>query len=160
MLLATLILPLLAATTSPRLQQQPPARRDTARADTTRRRRHGRVPRQVTDELRQSAFHDPLARDLYDRARLARIRQDSTLRSYDAKVVQRITFKAAIGRVPLEKLAYRQDHSARVRWERGIGARVDVTGARVAVLSIAVPEMEQTIVREQLSDISLIPIPY
>ena len=54
------------------------------RGDTSRQRR---VPRriQVTPEHITTAFRDAPAKSLLDRARIARLNQDSALTSYDAK---------------------------------------------------------------------------
>ncbi len=48
-----------------------------------------RIP--LTDALRASAFKDPAARDLLLRARVARLKQDLALASYDATTYQRIS---------------------------------------------------------------------
>jgi hypothetical protein len=141
--------------------QQQTIVKDSTKADMSAvGRRHAPLQKPVTPELRASAFHDTVARDLFDRARAARVRQDSTLVAYDAKVVQRLTVKAAIGKVPLEKLMYRQDNSARVRWDKKGGAHVEVTGARVAVPPVGMPDVERDAIKDQLRDPELIPIPY
>src|SRR4051794_9092638 len=77
-----------------------PVVRDSAAATPVNRRTPTRKP--VTDALRASAFHDAEARELFGRARAARLRQDSTLESYDAKVRQRLSVKAAVGSIPIE----------------------------------------------------------
>ena len=81
----------------------------------------------------RTAYRDDRARTLVHLARAARWRQDSSLRAYDAVVRQRISaglnFKA-FGR---DRLLFRTETAARVRWVRGGGTRVDVLGTRSAV---------------------------
>ncbi|MEJ7812527.1 MAG: ShlB/FhaC/HecB family hemolysin secretion/activation protein [Gemmatimonadaceae bacterium] len=88
---------------------------------------------ELTPELTANAFRDARARGILDRARAARWEQDSTLTAYDAIARQRISaglnFKA-IGR---DRLLFRSENAARVRWSRGRGAVVDVLGTRTAV---------------------------
>ncbi|MGZ8458664.1 MAG: hypothetical protein ACXWZ4_18805, partial [Gemmatirosa sp.] len=45
----------------------------------------------VTPELARTAFADAAARTLLDRARAARVAQDSALRGYDARTYRRMT---------------------------------------------------------------------
>ena len=54
--------------------------------DTTRARRKGNEIRriEVTDALRQSAFADAGARELLEKARAARLRNDASIKSYEA----------------------------------------------------------------------------
>lgn len=87
-----------------------------------------RVP--LTDALRASAFRDPGARALLLHARAARLRQDSTLTSYDATTYQRLSIGLSAKADGRDRLAYRQEHAARVRWLRERGAFVDVQGSR------------------------------
>ena len=109
---------------------------DTARArpDSTRDRsriKHQLIP--LTPALRASAYRDPVARDLVARARAARLRQDSTLLSYDATTRQRISAWLGVRKLGVRRLAYRTENASRVRWQRGVGAWVDVIGARTAI---------------------------
>jgi hypothetical protein len=84
----------------------------------------------VTPELERTAFIDAGARDLLFRARAARMRQDSSLQSYDAKTYQRISVGLGFRAIGRDRLLMRSEVASRVRWSRGVGAVVDVTGQR------------------------------
>lgn len=101
----------------------PPVTRDSA--DSTRWH-----PIPVTPALLASAFADSDARSMLRRARTARLAHDSTLLSYDATAYERLSVRVRVGPVPRGRLLMRTESAARVRWERGNGAVVDVTGAR------------------------------
>ena len=132
---------------------------DTAAKDSTatgsgRRREKKPIKRvAVTDEHLASAFRDAPARTLLLLARDARLRQDSALASYDATTYQRISAGFAFTKFGRERLAFRTEDATRVRWRRGIGAYVDVTGSRT-VIPIAGKDG-----RMQM-DGSISPIPY
>jgi hypothetical protein len=87
----------------------------------------------VTPALEQSAFADAPARSLLIRARVARLAQDSALRSYDAKSYQRINVSMGVRRTGLERLMFRGDNVARVQWQRDKGLRVQPLGNRSIV---------------------------
>jgi hypothetical protein len=135
---------------------------DSTRARSDSARRHGRhhhdhiehqlIP--LTPELRASAYRDPAARDIIARAREARLRQDSTLLSYDATTRQRISAWLGVRKLGVRRLAYRNEIASRVRWQRGVGAWVDVLGTRTAI-PMAFPG---ALVLEDALDES--PIPY
>jgi hypothetical protein len=88
--------------------------------------------REVTAELERSAFADPLARMILQRARAARLVQDSTLRAYDAKTYLRFSVGMGLGHVGSDRLLMRTEQAARVRWSRGSGLWVEPTGRRTA----------------------------
>lgn len=135
--------------------------RDSTRPDSTAtRRRPQPIRRPVTAELRESAYRDSESRELVEKARAARIGQDSSITGYDAKVAQRLSVKAAIGSVTLERLAYRQEATARVQWQRGIGAHIDVTGGRVSIPPLGMPKAEREALEGAAADPAWIPIPY
>ncbi len=90
-----------------------------------------RIP--LTPELEASAYRDPRARELVLGARRARLEQDSTLIAYDEMSHERLTVGLGVGRAGPEKLFLRSETAARVRWQRGHGAVVDVVGARAAL---------------------------
>lgn len=94
--------------------------------------RDRRPPRRdsVTPELERTAFADAAARDLLFRARVARMAQDSSLQSYDAKTYQRISIGLGFRAIGRERLMARTEVSSRVRWSRGTGALVEITGER------------------------------
>ncbi|HJR41223.1 MAG TPA: hypothetical protein VJ812_03990 [Gemmatimonadaceae bacterium] len=132
------------------------ARRDSLRAryDSIRQARSQRRPRRipVTAEHLATAFRTPAAGALLARARRQRLVHDSTLESYDAKTYQRFSAGFSFRRGGRERLAFRHEDAARVRWQRGQGVRVDVTGART-VLPIADADAD-------MSGDDLYPIPY
>ncbi len=107
-----------------------------------------------------AAYSDPAARELVARARRTRLAQDSALRAYDAKVRQRMSVLASIGRIGPEKLVYRQESAARVQWQRGRGVHIDMTGVRVAIPIAGVPQAERDAVPELATDLELSPVPY
>lgn len=115
-----LVLALLAAGQSVAAAQEA---RDTAK---TRR-----IP--LTPELVRSAFADDMAQRMLERARAARIAQDSALQSYDAKSYLRMSVGLGVRRLGPERLLFRTEHAARVRWARASGVWVETTGRRHVV---------------------------
>ena len=101
--------------------QQPDTAREKAR----------RIP--LTPELERSAFRDERARALLTRARQARLTQDSALRNYDAKSYMRISVGLGVRKLGPERLLFRAEHAARVRWGRESGVWVETTGRRAVV---------------------------
>ncbi|MGZ8469457.1 MAG: hypothetical protein ACXW61_08195 [Gemmatirosa sp.] len=94
----------------------------------TQRRPVRRQP--VTPELARTAFADAAARTLLDRARAARVAQDSALRGYDARTYRRMTIGLGVRRLGREHLLLRHEEAAHVRWSRGAGLWVEPTGRR------------------------------
>ncbi len=94
--------------------------------------RDRRPPRRdsVTPELDRSAFLDAGARELLERARIARMHQDSSLQSYDAKTYQRISVGLGFRAIGRDRLLFRTEVASRVRWTRNSGAIVDISGER------------------------------
>ncbi len=86
----------------------------------------------LTPAILASAYRDPGARDLLLRARAARLIQDSTLMSYDAKSYQRLSVGMGFKRIGRDRLLLRTEDASHVVWQRGKGAVVDVTGKRSA----------------------------
>lgn len=114
-------------------------RRSVVRDNTARaRRKQKKEPKRIvlTDALRASAFRDSSAWSLLLLAREARTRQDSALQGYDATTYQRASAGLGFTKFGRERLAFRSEQATRVRWRRGIGAYVDVTGSR-SVIPIA-----------------------
>ncbi len=103
------------------------------RSDTTRREKN--VPRRipVTPELLRTAFHDSAAGTLLLRARAARLRQDSALVAYDAMSYQRISAGLGFSKIGRDRLMFRHEDVAHVRWQRGVGAWVEIKGARTTI---------------------------
>ena len=87
----------------------------------------------VTDAHRATAYRDAGARSMLALARDARMRQDSALQSYDATTYQRVSAGVGFSRLGRDRLAFRSEGATRVRWRRGVGAYVDVTGSRTVI---------------------------
>ncbi len=110
--------------------------RDSTEADTTDspngRRRHQGVRRAVTAEMQATAFKDATAKTTLLAARAARLRQDSALVAYDAMSYERISAGLGFGSIGRDRLLFRHEAAAHVRWRQGVGAWVDIKGARNA----------------------------
>jgi hypothetical protein len=112
----------LAGTRAVAQTPQPSAPSTPAAPDIAARRAKPAVRRQpVTPELERTAFADPRARTLLERARVARVTQDSALRAYDARTYQRVSVGLGIRRTGIERLILRTENAARVRWSRESG---------------------------------------
>ena len=113
----------------------------------------------VTEAMRRTAFRDSAARELLLRARAARSAQDSSLRGYDAESYQRVSAGMSLRETARERLMYRSEGAARVRWRRGVGARVEVRGARAVLPILAgVPDAQREADGEMdLTDLMAIP---
>ncbi|MEP7346186.1 MAG: hypothetical protein ABI877_13010 [Gemmatimonadaceae bacterium] len=98
-----------------------------ARRDTTRRKP---VHLTVTPELERTAFLDPGARSLLLRARDARMKQDTSLLSYDASAYQRLSVGMGFRAFGKERLLFRTENASRVQWSRRAGTHVDLKGKR------------------------------
>jgi hypothetical protein len=107
----------------------------------------------VTPELERSAFRDARARSLLERARAARLAQDSALLAYDAKTYQRLSVGLGIRRLGRDRLLMRTEHAARVRWGRGSGIWVEPTGRRAVFPMVKEAEGEADLTEAT-------PIPY
>ena len=107
------------------------ARRDSARA----KNREKKPPKhlEVTAEHLATAFKDTAARQILLLARDARSKQDSALQSYDATTYQRVSAGMGFTKFGRDRLAFRTEQATKVRWRRGVGAYVDVTGSRTVV---------------------------
>ena len=113
-----------------------------ARRDSIRRVRVGkdslRISRKrervlpVTPQVLATAFKDERARRLFLDARAARMRQDSTLQSYDATAYERLSVGMGFRRIGRERLLMRTERASRVIWARNVGAQVEVKGKRTA----------------------------
>jgi hypothetical protein len=132
-LVAALLLQQGATADQPQAPTSPPAAFDGD--STTAIHRDRKPPKRiaVTPEHLATAFRDPAARAILALAREARTRQDSALRSYDATTYQRISAGLKLTKLGRDRLAFRTEEATRVRWRRGIGAYVDVTGSRTVV---------------------------
>ncbi|HEY4304261.1 MAG TPA: BamA/TamA family outer membrane protein [Gemmatimonadaceae bacterium] len=102
---------------------------DSTRKDSTHAKKRST---DVTPAQMASAFADADAKGLLNRARRARYEQDSSINAYDANTVQRFTVGLAFSKFSRERIAFRTEQSSHVRWSRGIGAQIDITGKRSA----------------------------
>jgi hypothetical protein len=107
------------------------------------RRPARRIP--VTEAHRATAFRDQRARDLLLGARRARLSHDSALRAYDATTYQRISAGLSFKSLGRERLLFRHENATRVRWQQGVGAIVDVTGARTVIPPVGIKEVQDEI---------------
>lgn len=140
------------------VQRRPQDSAGAAQWDSARRARK-RIP--VTDEHRRTAFRDAGAKPLLEKARIARMSQDSSLRGYDATTYQRISVGMGVGRVGRERLAFRTENASRVRWQRGVGAYVDLEGARTALPILrGIKDAEEEASADIDGDEGMSPIPY
>ncbi|HEY2164416.1 MAG TPA: hypothetical protein VGH04_10515, partial [Gemmatimonadaceae bacterium] len=96
------------------------------------RRRHQGVRQPVTAELQASAFKDATAKITLLAARAARLKQDSALFAYDAMTYERISVGFGFGSIGRDRLLFRHEAAAHVRWQQGKGVWVDVKCARNA----------------------------
>lgn len=87
----------------------------------------------VTPALLATAFKTEAARSLYRRAQDTRLRHDSSLQSYDATTYARVSVGLGFAKIGRDRVLFRNESATRVRWKRGVGAWVDVTGARSVV---------------------------
>ncbi|MFN2563750.1 MAG: hypothetical protein ABR499_01895, partial [Gemmatimonadaceae bacterium] len=117
-----------------------------------------RVP--VTPQHLATAFRDPGARALLLNARAARLRQDSSIVSYEANAYQRISAGLGFARIGRDRLIFRTENASHVRWHRNVGAWIEVKGART-VVPIAPGEGEKE-ARDDLEDEldDMTPLPY
>ena len=133
--------------------------RDSTPADSATKNGPRRLP--VTAAVLASAFRDAATRDLFNRARKARLTQDSSLKSYDSKVQQRLSVYVGIGKLGRDRLVYRQESAARVQWERNAGDAYRTTRRRVAIPVINSPKDERDALQDQLTNNNNIsPVPY
>lgn len=135
---------------------------DSIAGDTTRRRRGRqrearRIP--LTAAHLASAYRDATARTLVERARVARMAQDSSLRGYDASSVQRISAGMSLRETGRGRLLFRSESSARIRWDRTKGAWIDLTGARTVAPMFKGTEAEVE-VNDEMPAPEMISLPY
>ena len=110
---------------------------DSVRRDSTRnvsismtnaRRARRDIP--LTPALLASAYRDAGARAMIARAREVRTVQDSLLQSYEAMGTLRISVGARLRAVGRDRLVWRLESARKIQWQRGVGAHVEVLGAR------------------------------
>jgi hypothetical protein len=133
---------------------------DSAIVGEQRRRRRSysrRLP--VTAQVLATTFRDPTARQLLARAREARMSQDSALLAYDATTYQRISAGMGFSRIGRDRLIFRTENVSRVRWQRGIGAWIDVKGQRTAI-PVAPKEAQEEAQQDMAEEADMAAIPY
>ena len=112
-----------------------PIVRDSTGADSStipRRRRNQGSRKAVTAEDQRTAFKDATAKTTLLRARVARLSQDSALVAYDAMSYQRISVGMGFSKIGRDRLLFRHESAARVRWQQGVGVWMDAKGQRTA----------------------------
>jgi hypothetical protein len=152
----------LAAFVAVQVQVQAGASRDSAgrsvsvgvRVGASREDSVRRIP--VTAEHIATAFRDAGARRLVTNARAAQFRQDSALRTYDAKVFQRVSVGMSLRATGRQRLVMRDEGVARVQWDHAHGAVVDLLGKRTTVPM----DPDETGISEGVRYGSSLPIPY
>lgn len=122
-----------------------------------REREARRAP--VTAQHMATAFRTPVARTLLERARAARLRQDSALQAYEATAYLRISAGMGFSKIGRDRLIFRHENVTNVKWNRDVGAWVDVKGARTAI-PIAPKEVQEEEARDPLEDSDMVSIPY
>jgi hypothetical protein len=126
-------------------------------ADTTCGRAPRRIP--VTAQHLATAFRDPGAKTLLTDARVARLRRDSSIVSYEAKAYQRLSAGLGLARLGRDRLIFRTENASHIRWHRDVGAWIEVKGARTAIPIAPNGEKEA---REDIADEldEMTPLPY
>src|SRR4051794_14044271 len=114
---------------------KPPSIPTAERDSSDERHRDRRPPKRivVTGSHLATAYRDATARSILLLAREARMRQDSALVAYDATTYQRVSAGGGFRRLGRDRLAFRSEGATHVRWRRGIGAYVEVTGSRTVI---------------------------
>ncbi|MEP6491959.1 MAG: ShlB/FhaC/HecB family hemolysin secretion/activation protein [bacterium] len=114
------------------------------------RRRKG-IRKAVTTEDQATAFKDATAKTTLLRARVARLSMDSALLAYDAMSYQRISAGLGFSKIGRDRLLFRHESAARVRWQQGVGVWMDAKGQRTAVPMIG-PDAAKDDMRHEMDD--------
>jgi hypothetical protein len=104
----------------------------------------------VTADIQRSAYRDPASRELLGKARIARLSMDSALTAYDAMAYSRISAGMSLLKLGRDRLLFRHESAARVRWQLGVGAWMDIKGRRTTVP--AAPKEAQDEIRGEMND--------
>ncbi len=88
---------------------------------------------------RRRRSRTPTAKTTLLRARAASLTQDSALTGYDAMSYERISAGMGFGRIGRDRLLFRHESAAHIRWQQGVGIWVDVKGARTAIPMVSRP---------------------
>ena len=127
------------------------------REDDRDRRPPKRIP--VTEQHLRTAFRTPYARTLLHRARVARLAQDSALKSYEATAYMRISVGLGFAKIGRNRLMFRHENATHVRWHRDVGAWIDLKGARTAI-PVAPKEEQEKEAAEMTTDSDMTELPY
>jgi hypothetical protein len=82
---------------------------------------------------------------------MARLHQDSALVAYDAMAYQRVSAGMSFSKIGRDRLIFRHESAARVRWQNGVGIWVDVKGARTALPMVSNAEAKKEM-RDEMND--------
>jgi hypothetical protein len=115
------------------------------------RERNRGTRKAVTAEDQRSAFKDATARTTLLRARVARLSQDSALRSYDAMSYSRVSAGMGFTKIGRDRLLFRHESAARVQWQLGVGVWMEARGQRTAVPMIGQDEARKEM-RQEMAD--------
>ena len=129
----------------------------TGRKRGDREREARRAP--VTAEHMATAYRTPAARLMLERARTSRMQQDSALQAYEATAYLRVSAGMGISKIGRDRLIFRHENVTNVKWNRDVGAWIDVKGART-VIPIAPKEVQEEEAAEPLDDGDMMSIPY
>jgi hypothetical protein len=131
----------------PSTRRQPIVRDSTGidTAQIARKQRHQGSRKAVTADDQKTAFKDVTARTTLLHARVARLTQDSALRSYDAMSYQRVSAKIGFTQNGPSKLLFRHESAARVRWQQGVGVWMEAKGQRTAIPMVGPAEARKEI---------------
>lgn len=113
----------------------------------------------VTADALRTAYKDANAKKMLEHARVARLQQDSALVAYDATAYSRISAGMGFAKIGRDRLIFRTERAARVRWQRDVGAWIDLKGARTAI-PIAPQEAQREAQRDMLDEGDMTPVPY
>ena len=140
-----------------------PVVRDSTGIDTAkiaRRRQYQGSRKAVTAEDQKTAFKDATAKTTLLRARVARLTQDSALTSYDAMSYQRVSAGLGFSKIGRDRLLFRHESAARVRWQQGVGVWMEARGQRTAIPLVG-PEDARKEINQEMNDPDLnASIPY
>jgi len=149
------------------IQIGPGSRRDPIVKDSTpadsssiaRRRRNRGTRRAVTADDQRTAFKDATAKATLLRARVARLSMDSALTAYDAMSYQRISAGMGFSKIGRNRLIFRHENAARVRWQQGVGVWIDAKGSRTAFPMVG-PEEARKEAKQEMESSPMGSIPY
>lgn len=130
-----------------------PVVRDSIRDSTLKlgRGRNRGIRRPVTAELQASAFKDATAKTTLVHARVARLSMDSALLAYDAMSYQRISAGMGFSKIGRDRLLFRHESAAHVRWQQGVGVWMEAKGQRTAIPMIGGDEAKKEM-RDEMND--------